>query len=125
MRRDDRLTPGDHIIFATATTGGPVVYNVNAMRGSLAQRSKEMVAADLQRCEQQKHARKAAIKIYGEDGMDRSSMQVTAWTLELEVYQSTNFTRNFFFGLVVTINSVSFNTQEKASASALTDAKYM
>ena len=41
MRRDDRLTPGDHIIFATATTGGPVVYNVNAIRGSLAQRSKE------------------------------------------------------------------------------------
>ena len=41
IRRDDRLTPGDHIIFATATTGGPVVYNVNAIRGSLAQRSKE------------------------------------------------------------------------------------
>ena len=72
IRRDDRLTPGDHIIFATATTGGPVVYNVNAIRGSLAQRSKEMVADDLQHCEQQKQARKAAIKIYGEDGMDRS-----------------------------------------------------
>ncbi len=37
-----------------------------------------MVAADLQRREQQKQARKAAIEIYGEEDMDRTSMQVTA-----------------------------------------------
>jgi len=78
MRRDGRLTPGDHFILATATTGGPVVYNINAIRESLAQRTKEMVAADLQRREQQKQDRKAAIEIYGEEGMDRTSMQITA-----------------------------------------------
>ena len=78
MRRDDRLSPGDQIIFATATTGGPDVYNVNPIRRSVAQRCKKMVAANLQRREQQKQALKAAIKIYGEEGMDRSSMQVTA-----------------------------------------------
>ena len=76
IRRDDRLTPGDHIIFATATTGGPVVYNVNAIRESLVQRTKEMVAAELQRREKQKQARKAAIEIYGEDGMDRLIAEV-------------------------------------------------
>tara|TARA_B100001093_G_scaffold434979_1_gene432721 strand:- start:904 stop:1350 length:447 start_codon:yes stop_codon:yes gene_type:complete len=76
MRRDGRLTPGDHFIFATATSGGPVVYNVNAIRESLAQRTKEMVAAELQRREKQKQARKAAIEIYGEDGMDQLIAEV-------------------------------------------------
>ncbi len=47
MRGDGRLTPGDHYIFATATTGGPIIYNLNAISKSLAQRTKEMVAADL------------------------------------------------------------------------------
>ena len=76
MRRDGRLTPGDHFILATATTGGPLVYNVNAIRESLAQRTKQMVAAELQRRERQKQARKAAIEIYGEDGMDRLIAEV-------------------------------------------------
>ena len=43
MRRDRRLLPGDHYIFATGTAGGPVSYNVNAIRKSLAQRTKEIV----------------------------------------------------------------------------------
>lgn len=76
MRRDGRLTPGDHYIFATGTAGGPVTYNVTAIRESMAQRTREMVAADLQRREQQKQARKAAIEIYGEDGMDRLIAEV-------------------------------------------------
>ena len=46
MRRDGRLTPGDHFIFATGTAGGPVSYNIPAIRKSLAQRTKEMVAAE-------------------------------------------------------------------------------
>ena len=46
MRRDGRLEPGDHFIFATGTAGGPVSYNVTAIRKSLAQRTREMVAAE-------------------------------------------------------------------------------
>ena len=47
MRRDGRLTPGDHFIFATGTAGGPVVYNIPAIRESLAERTVEMVAIDV------------------------------------------------------------------------------
>ena len=49
MRRDGRLTPGDHFIFATGTAGGPVIYNIPAIRKSLAQRTVEMVAAEAKR----------------------------------------------------------------------------
>ncbi len=76
MRRDGRLTPGDHFIFATGTAGGPVVYNIPAIRKSLAKRTKEMVAADLQRREDLKKARNAAIEVYGEDGMDQLISEV-------------------------------------------------
>ena len=49
MRRDGRLTPGDHFIFATGTPGGPVTYNVTAIRQSMAERTKELVEAEAKR----------------------------------------------------------------------------
>ena len=49
MRRDGRLTLGDHFIFATGTAGGPVVYNIPAIRESLAERTVEMVEAEAKR----------------------------------------------------------------------------
>ena len=77
MRRDGRLTPRDHYIFSTGTAGGPVVYNVYANRGSLAQRTKEMVAAEMQRREDLKKARKAAIEVYdGDNCMDQLVAEV-------------------------------------------------
>ena len=39
MRRDGRLIPGDHYIFATGKLGGPVVYNIDAIRKTLAERT--------------------------------------------------------------------------------------
>ena len=39
MRRDGRLTPGDHYIFATGNLGGPVVYDIDAIRKRLAERT--------------------------------------------------------------------------------------
>jgi hypothetical protein len=76
MRRDGRLTPGDHFIFATGTPGGPVVYNLPAIRKSLAQRTKEMVAAELQRREQQKQSCNAAVEVYDENGLDQLVAEV-------------------------------------------------
>ena len=76
MRRDGRLTPGDHFIFATGTAGGPVVYNIEAIREWLAKRTKEMVAAELQRREDLKKAHNAAIEVYCEDGMDQLVAEV-------------------------------------------------
>ena len=39
MRRDGRLIPGDHYIFATGNLGGPVVYDIDAIRKTLAERT--------------------------------------------------------------------------------------
>ena len=36
MRRDGRLKPGDHYLFATGTPGGPVVYDIAAVIEHLA-----------------------------------------------------------------------------------------
>ena len=39
MRREGRLMPGEHYIFATGNLGGPVVYDINAIRKTLAERT--------------------------------------------------------------------------------------
>ena len=39
MRRDGRLSPGDHYIFATGNLDGPVVYDIDAIRKTLAERT--------------------------------------------------------------------------------------
>ena len=67
MRRDGRLTPGDHFIFATGTAGGPVVYNVHAIRESLAQRTKEMVAAEAKRRAASKQEKQDSIETFNDD----------------------------------------------------------
>ena len=67
MRRDSRLLPGDHYIFATGTAGGPVVYNVNAIRESLAQRTKEMVAAEAKRRAASKQEKQDSIETFNDD----------------------------------------------------------
>ena len=76
MRRDGRLNPGLHYIFSTGTAGGPVLYEITAIRETLAQRTKDIVAAELQRREELKKARNAAIEIYSEDGMDQLVAEV-------------------------------------------------
>ena len=39
MRRDGRLTPGDDYIFTTGNLGCPVVYDIDAIRKTLAERT--------------------------------------------------------------------------------------
>ena len=46
MRRERRLEPGEHWVYATGAVGGPVIYNILAIRKSLAQRTKELMAAE-------------------------------------------------------------------------------
>jgi len=55
MRRDGRLSPGDHYIFATGNLGGPVVYDIDAIRKTLAERT---IAA----VQEQQNLRKAELK---------------------------------------------------------------
>ncbi len=76
MRRDGRLTPGDHFIFATGTAGGPVSYNIPAIRKSLAQRTKEMVAAEAKRRAETKQQRLKAVETYDEAGLEKLIAEV-------------------------------------------------
>ena len=39
MRRDGRLIPGEHYIFATGNLGGSVLYGIDAIRKTLAKRT--------------------------------------------------------------------------------------
>ena len=64
MRRDGRLTPGDHFIFATGTAGSPVTYNVTAIRQSMAERTKELVEAEAKRRAETQQQRLKAVETY-------------------------------------------------------------
>ena len=67
MRRDGRLIPGDHYIFATGNLGSPVVYDIDAIRKTLAERT---IAAVQEKESQRKtdlERRLGLIEIYGEE----------------------------------------------------------
>ena len=55
MRRDGRLIPGEHYIFATGNLGGPVIYDIDAISKTLAERT---IAA----VQEQQNLRKAELK---------------------------------------------------------------
>ena len=75
MRRDGRLPPGDHFIFATGTPGGPVTYNVTAIRQSMAERTKELVEAEAKRRAETKQQRLKAVETYDE-GLEKLVAEV-------------------------------------------------
>ncbi|MCB4427420.1 DNA-binding protein [Synechococcus sp. MU1643] len=66
MRRDRRLLPGDHYIFATGTAGGPVVYNITAIRESMAQRTKDLVTAEAKRRAASKKVKQDSIETFSD-----------------------------------------------------------
>lgn len=76
MRRDGRLTPGAHFIFATGTAGGPVTYNVTAIRQSMAERTKELVEAGAKRRAETQQQRLKAVETYDEAGLEKLIAEV-------------------------------------------------
>ena len=66
MRRDGRLIPGDHYIFATGILGGPVVYNIDAIRKTLAERTIAAVEEKESRRKTDLERRLGLIETYGE-----------------------------------------------------------
>ena len=67
MRRDGRLTPGDHYIFATGNLGGPVVYDIDAIRKMLAKRTIVAVQEKYSRRKAELEERQGLIETYGEE----------------------------------------------------------
>ena len=67
MRRDARLTPGDHYIFATGNPGGPVVYDIDAIRKTLAERTIAAVRKHETQRKAELERRLGLIETYGEE----------------------------------------------------------
>ena len=67
MRRDGRLSPGDHYIFATGNLGGPVVYDIDAIRKTLAERTIVAVREKESRRKTDLERRLGLIETYGEE----------------------------------------------------------
>ena len=67
MRRDGRLTPGDHYIFVTGTPGGPVVYDIDAIRKTLAERTIAAVQEKGSRRKADLEKRLGLIETYGNE----------------------------------------------------------
>ena len=67
MRRDGRLSPGDHYIFATGTLGGPVVYDIDAIRKTLAERTIAAVRKHETQRKAELERRLGLIETYGEE----------------------------------------------------------
>ena len=67
MRRDRRLEPGTHWIYATGTPNGPVTYNVTAIRESLAQRTIAAVQQKQNLRNGELNRRLGLIETYGEE----------------------------------------------------------
>lgn len=67
MRRDGRLIPGDHYIFATGNLGGPVVYDIDAIRKTLAERTIAAVQEKDSRRKADLEQRLGLIETYGEE----------------------------------------------------------
>ena len=67
MRRDGRLSPGDHYIFATGNLGGPVVYDIDAIRKTLAERTIAAVRKHETQRKAELERRLGLIETYGEE----------------------------------------------------------
>ena len=68
MRRERCLEAGEHWVYATGAIGGPV-YNILAICKSLAQRTKELVAAEAKRRAASKQEKQDSIETF-DDAQD-------------------------------------------------------
>ena len=64
MRRDGRLEAGAHWIYATSKAGGPVTYNLTAIRETLAERTVQMVQLEAQRRAALRKAKQDSIETF-------------------------------------------------------------
>ena len=71
MRRERRLDAGTHWVYATGSIGGPVVYNISAIREMQRQRTIEAVQKEDERRKAELQLRQQAIEIYDETTLDQ------------------------------------------------------
>ena len=66
IRRERRLDAGTHWVYATGSIGGPVVYNISAIREMQRQRTIELVQKEDASRKAELNRRQQAIEIYDE-----------------------------------------------------------
>ena len=76
MRRERKLLPGDHWIFATGKPNGPVHYDITAIRKYLADLTIAATKAEDARRERELAIRKKAIETYSEESLSELIAEV-------------------------------------------------
>ena len=77
MRRERRLDAGTHWVYATGSIGGPVVYNIPAIREMQIQRTKAAVQKEDQQRKAELELRKKAVETYDDGrGLDQLIAEV-------------------------------------------------
>ena len=76
MRRDGRLEPGEHFLYSTGTAGGPVIYDLAAIRRTLEQRTREFLQNEAERNAKTQQLQKAAVETFDEAGLDQLVAEV-------------------------------------------------
>ena len=71
MRRERRLDAGTHWVYATGSTGGPVVYCIPAIREMQRQRTIEAVQKEDERRDAELKLHQQAIEFYDETTLDQ------------------------------------------------------
>ena len=77
MRRERRLDAGTHWVYATGSIGGPVVYNIPAIREMQIQRTKAAVQKEDAARKAQLELRKQVVETYDDGrGLDQLIAEV-------------------------------------------------
>ena len=72
MRRDGRLEAGAHWIYATGKAGGPVTYNLPAIRQTLAERTVQMVQTEAKRRAALRQQKQDSIETFSDAPLERA-----------------------------------------------------
>ena len=78
MRRQRRLDPGTHWIYATGAIGGPVIYNIPSIREMQRRRTLEAVKSEDERREKLLKRRSQTIESYRDNYRNQIIKEVQA-----------------------------------------------
>ena len=76
MRRERRLEPGEHWVYATGAVGGPVLYDLTAITEMQRRKTLEAVQAEDERRAAEQQQKQQSIETYSEAGLEELIAEV-------------------------------------------------
>ena len=76
MRRERRLQPGEHWVYATGAVGGPVLYDLTAITEMQRRKTLEAVQAEDERRAAEQQQKQQSIETYSEAGLEELIAEV-------------------------------------------------